>query len=98
MKKIVKVGVTETVKYLVEKYAESVGIEAKRLFEELAKAVTSIKKGIYDIDTSDNSLSFNRIPLSFIRDWKKGEAIILTNGEAEALDHGERIITFIKTS
>ena len=96
MKKIRKVGVTETVQYLVESYAKARGLKAEVVFNSLASAVASIKKGRYNVDTSDNTLSFNRIPLSIIRDWNKGEALILTNGEALALDNGERIVTYIK--
>lgn len=84
---IKSVGFSDEVRSIVKKYAKGDEETEKQCFKELADTVANLpSKFEYKIETSDNALSFNGLSLTFIRDWEKGEAIIMTNAEAAALD------------
>lgn len=90
-----RVGFTDGAFSVVEMYARGDG-EAKRAYlEQLAETVVNIRRvpGL-EVDTFDKGLSFAGVPLSFVRDWREGEAIIMTNTEAAALDMGQRAAVF----
>lgn len=92
--KIKKVGFTNNVVSLVNIYASNSNQDANILFERLAKVVSSeIPNSDFEVDTSDDSITFAGVPLSFLRNWKKGEATIMTNTEAIGLDYNTRTMS-----
>ncbi len=92
--KIKTVGFTGNVCKILKRYARSHEGSARNYAEELADVVIKIKrqKGL-NVDTSDNAVTFAGVPLSFIRDWNRGRAYIMTNAEALALDNEKPVYT-----
>lgn len=67
-------------------YCEIHGGQIMDYLRQIAAHIENIPKGKYKVDSSDTFCSFNNVPLSFIRDWKNREVIILTTKEAQELD------------
>lgn len=82
--KINKVGFTKKAIEALKK-AGATDEVLQELLNELAKTVRKYPKGKYNIDAFDG-LSWAGVRLSWLRDWKKGEALIMTIGEATELD------------
>ena len=76
-----KVGFTERV---IEELRER-GADNK-IFEDIAAAVEKFPRGKYEIDRSDDAITVLGLPISFVRDHNEGEAIIMTNEEAQDVD------------
>lgn len=55
-------------------------------FDSIAATVQEIPRGQNDYDTSDNAISVGGLYISFLRNWKSGEIVIMTNDEARQLD------------
>ena len=56
------------------------------LLKNIADAVNSLPRTGETVDTSDNAIKVYGQHISFIRDWERGETLILTNGETRRLD------------
>lgn len=83
---IKKIYISRNVIKLVMMYTKDQEKQNK-IYESIADKVSGLEKGEFEVEKSDKMLTFNNIPLSFVRSFKTGEAVVMTLGESIALDY-----------
>lgn len=57
-----------------------------KAIQALANQVSGLEHGRFAIDSMDSFAWFNGVPLSFLRNWNTGEALVMTTKEANGPD------------
>ena len=70
---------------IVEMFKE-MGLFNNKFINDLLRAIVSIPRGKYEVDSSDNAIKVCGVHISFIRDWKTRNINVMTNDEAHRLD------------
>ena len=79
-----KIGATENVIRIITTYCKGDRKKVKSIIAKLGGIIADMPKKTHESETSDNSILFDNIPLSFIRNWNSKEILIMTNAEALA--------------
>lgn len=70
---------------IVEMFKD-MGLYNSRFINDLSRAIVSLPRCEYEIDSSDNAIKVCGVHISFIRDWTTGKIHVMTNDEAHRLD------------
>ena len=75
---------------ILTKYAQEHELGSREMAEkhaqQLIDIVMSFPRSSFEVETSDNAISFDGVKLSYLRDWKNKEIQIMTVEEAKTLD------------
>lgn len=82
-----EIKATESVMNIIRAYCKGDEVRTQELLRRLGSEIAKIPKGKFQVDTSDNYVSFDNIPLSFIRDWKNRSIGILAPSDMVELEN-----------